>query len=109
VNGAGNQFLAGARLAVKQDGGVGRCNDRDLFQDFLQGCALADNAFEAVLRADFWFDMKLLISEPAHIDKALRCQVSEVCEIHSRAPHSLLPNLLHLRCFAELGEWCPRS
>jgi hypothetical protein len=49
---------------VKQDSGIGGCNDRDLFQDFLQGCAFADNAFEAVPRADFWFDMKLLVSEP---------------------------------------------
>ncbi len=58
MNGACNQLLAGSCLPVEQDGGIRGRYDRDLFQDFLQGWALADNAFEAVLRADFWFEMK---------------------------------------------------
>ena len=51
-----------------------------------------------VLRADFWFEMELLVSEPAHFDKACCCEVSEVCEINSRAPHNFLLNLY--ACFA---------
>jgi hypothetical protein len=92
MNGACNQLLAGSSLPVEQDSRIRGRHDCDLFQDFLQGWALADNAFEAALRADFWFDMKLLVSEPAHLDKACCCEVSEICEINSGAPHTLLPN-----------------
>ena len=63
---AGNQFLPGAGFPMKQDGRICGRDDCDLFQHFLQRGASADNAFEAVLRADFWFDMKPLLSEPAH-------------------------------------------
>src|ERR1035438_5363871 len=65
-------------------------HDRDLFQNFLQSGAPADNAFEAAFRADFWFEIKLVASEPAHSNKTCCCEFPEVCEIHSRAPHSLL-------------------
>jgi hypothetical protein len=37
---------------MKQDGGIGRRNDLNLIQHLLDGRALADNAFEAALRAD---------------------------------------------------------
>ena len=42
-------FFPVARLTVKQDGGIRWRNDADLFQYLLNGWALADYAFEAVL------------------------------------------------------------
>ena len=47
----------GPRLAMKQDRGIRRRNDGDLFQHFPQGWAFADDVFKAVLRADFWFEI----------------------------------------------------
>ena len=84
---------------MEQDGGVGGCNDRDLFQDFLQSDASDDNAFEAALRADFWFEIKLLVCEIANVGKTRSCEAPEVGESNSRG-HSLLPYRLHLYGFA---------
>ena len=100
VDGACNPLLAGSSFPVEQDRGIRGRYDSDLFQDFLQGWAVADNAFEAVLRADFSVVMKLLVFESAQPGRAWFCQLSEVCEIHSRAPH----NLLRIFTFAVLGE-----
>lgn len=43
VNGAGDQFLAGARLALDQHGDVGRSGLADAGVDRLHGGALADH------------------------------------------------------------------
>ena len=61
VDRACDQLLAGSCLTVKQDRGIGGRDDRDLFQHFLEGWALADNVFEAVLGADLWFQIDLLV------------------------------------------------
>jgi hypothetical protein len=45
---------------MKQDRGIGRRNDRDLFQHALDGWALANDAFEAMLGTNFPFGMQLL-------------------------------------------------
>src|SRR5208337_3743752 len=54
-----------------------------------EGCALADDVFKAVLRADFWFEIELIGFEPAHVGKTGCSEVSEVCESNGRA-HNLL-------------------
>src|SRR5580704_3507432 len=74
---------------MQQDSGIRRCNDCDLFQDCPESRAFPDNVFEAVLSADFWFQIKLLVFDLAHVRKTWSCEISEVCESNGRG-HSLL-------------------
>src|SRR5258708_23206517 len=53
MNGAGDQFLARARFASNEHGGVGRSDGFDLFQDPTQSRTLTDNLLEIVVRSDF--------------------------------------------------------
>jgi len=55
VDGPRNQLLPRACLSMKQDRGIGGCDDRHLVQHFLEGWAAADDIFETVLIADLWF------------------------------------------------------
>jgi hypothetical protein len=57
-----------------------------MLQDFPKGGTLADNIFEAVFRADFRFEIELIVFDPAHVGKTACC---EICESNGRA-HSLL-------------------
>ena len=52
VQGAGDEFLARARFAPNEHGGVGGGDGLDLLQDPAQGGALADDLPEVVLGAD---------------------------------------------------------
>ena len=65
MNGACDQFLPRSRLSMEQDGGIRRRNDGDLLQHLLDGWALADDAFEAALRAYFGSQIQLLVFQLA--------------------------------------------
>jgi hypothetical protein len=77
---------------MKQDRGIGGCDDRDLIKHFLEGWAPSDDIFEAVLRANFCFHMQLPVCEIADVGKTRSGGAPEVGESNSRA-HSLLPYL----------------
>jgi hypothetical protein len=81
---------------VKQDGGIRRRNNGNMLQNFSQRWAFADDIFKAVVRADFWFEIKLIGFEPTHVGTIGCSEVSEVCESNGRA-HSLL--LMFSVCF----------
>src|SRR5271165_5709812 len=100
VNRACNQLFSRARFPMKQDGGIRRRNNGNMLQDSSEGCALSNNAFEAVLRADFRVEIKLIGFAPAHVGKTGCSEVSEVCESNGRA-HSLL--LMFAVCFLVPG------
>src|SRR5208283_4304892 len=55
------QFLARSGLAMKQYCRIGRCDNGDLFQHFVQGVALADDIIEIVLGPDFRFEVKAFL------------------------------------------------
>jgi hypothetical protein len=100
VDGACDQLFAGACLAMKKDGGIRRRNNGNMLQYFSEGWARADDIFKALLRADFWVEIKLTIFDPAHAGKTGCSEVSEVCESNGRA-HSLL--LMIAVCFLGIG------
>src|SRR4029077_9524302 len=77
---------------MKQYSGIGRRDDRDLFQHPLDGWALANDAFEVMLGTNLAFEIELLGCQFAHWGKASFCNSFEVGESNGRA-HSLLPNL----------------
>ena len=64
VDGAREQFLAGAGFAVDQHGGIGGRHGLHLLQNGLQRAALADDLLEAVVGADLVFEVDLLLREP---------------------------------------------
>ena len=59
MKGARDQFLAGAGFALNQDGGIGGRGGLDLLQHVAQRGAGADDFAEAVLAADFFFEVNL--------------------------------------------------
>jgi hypothetical protein len=61
MDGARNQFLAGARLAAQQDSRSGWGDNLDLVKDFAQSGALAHDILEVVFRADFGFEIQALV------------------------------------------------
>jgi len=63
MNRARDQFLACAGLPVNQHRGTGRSNGLDLVEDGAKGFATADDLFEALLGADFVFEIQLLLRE----------------------------------------------
>ena len=63
VQGAGDQFLARARLAADEHGGVGGGDGLDLLEHPAQGGALADDLAEVVLGADLLLQVDLLLGE----------------------------------------------
>ena len=56
---------------MKQYGGIGRRNNGHMFQYLPQRRTVADNIFKAVLRADFWFEIELIILDPAQRGKVV--------------------------------------
>ena len=75
---------------MKQDSGIGRRDDRDLFQHPLDGWALANDAFEPTLGTNLAFEMQLLGCRFAHWPrKATSCNSFEVGENNGRS-HNLL-------------------
>ncbi len=60
VEGAGDQLLARAGLAVDDDGGIGGSDRLHFAQDAAQGFALADDLFEIPFAADFVLEIQLL-------------------------------------------------
>src|SRR5215468_598565 len=83
---------------MKQDSGIGRRNDRDLFQHPLDGWALANDAFEARLGTNLAFEMQLLVSQFAHWGKATSCNSFEVGESNGHAHNLLATFTLAVRC-----------
>ena len=63
VDGARQQFLAGAGFAVDQHRGIGGRDGLHLLQNGLQRAALADDLLEAVVGADFVFEVDLLFRQ----------------------------------------------
>src|SRR5579864_496874 len=63
-----------------------------MLQNFPERWALSDNTFEAVLRADLWFEIDLIGLDPGNIGKSYSCEVFEIRKSNTRA-HNLLPNL----------------
>src|SRR5262249_29439739 len=66
VQGAGDEFLARARFAADQHGGVGGGDGLDLFQDATQRGALADDLLEVPFRADLFFQVRLFVVQFLH-------------------------------------------
>ena len=52
-----NQLLSRSCFSMKQDRGIGGGNNRHLVKHFLEGWAPADDILEAVVRANFCFQM----------------------------------------------------
>src|SRR6266566_140029 len=63
VNSAGDQFFSRAGLSLDEHGGIGRSHGFDLLQDGAQRWAFAHNFFEIHLRADFVFEVELLLCQ----------------------------------------------
>src|SRR5262245_28783141 len=63
VNGAGDQFLAGARLALNEDDRIGRGDGFDRLQGSFQSLTVTDDLCEAVLRADLLFQVEFLFGQ----------------------------------------------
>ena len=63
VQGAGDQFLARARLPANEHGGVGGGDRLDLLQDPAQRGALPDDLLEVMSGADLLFQVDLLLRE----------------------------------------------
>ena len=63
VQGAGDEFLARARLAADEHRGVGGGDGLDLLQHPAQGGALADDLAEVVLGADLLLQVGILLGE----------------------------------------------
>src|SRR5260370_11943328 len=61
MDGARDQFLAGAGLAVNQHRGTGWRNGLDLAEDGSKSFAMTDDLFEALLGADFSFPIKVFL------------------------------------------------
>ena len=60
VDRAGDQLLAGPRLALNQDRRVGRRDDLDLLERLLERRALADDLVEVLLGSNFLLEIELL-------------------------------------------------
>src|ERR1035438_6297335 len=63
VDGTGEEFLAGAGFAVDEDRGIGGRDGFHLLQDSIQGAAAADDFLEAMVGADFVFEVNLLFRQ----------------------------------------------
>ena len=61
MNSTCDEFLAGARLAKNQDGGVGRGDGLDLLQDPAESGAFADDLSEVVLGANLLLQVDFLL------------------------------------------------
>jgi hypothetical protein len=64
VQGAGDELLAGTRFAADEYGRSGRGDGLDLLEHPSQGSAVADDLPEIVLRADFLFQVEVLLGQP---------------------------------------------
>ena len=64
VNGARQQFFAGAGLALDEDGGVGGRDGFNLLEHLAQTAALAHDVFKAVFEVDFVFEILLFLAQP---------------------------------------------
>ena len=89
VNGICNQLLPRTRLAVKQNGCIRRRNDGDLFQHFLNGRALSDDAFEAVLSSSP-IPGKAAGPRCPSFRESLLCEPSRIRESNTRVAHIIL-------------------
>src|ERR1041385_2654247 len=63
MDGAGEEFLAGARLAAYEDSRIGRRDRLDLFEYALERRAGADQLFKVVGGANLVFEVELLAGE----------------------------------------------
>jgi hypothetical protein len=63
VNGAGDEFLAGAGFAVNENGGIGGTDGFEFFQNFLERGAFADDLVEHGGLVDFLAEGDVLLEE----------------------------------------------
>jgi len=63
VDGAGEEFFAGAGFAEKQDGGAGWCGEFDLGEGALESGAFADDFLKIEFTADFFLKVELFFGE----------------------------------------------
>jgi hypothetical protein len=63
MDGTGDQFLTGARLAMDQDRGVRGGNATDLVEHRRQSRAPADDLLEVVDRLDLLLKVRILLTE----------------------------------------------
>src|SRR5258708_31987449 len=64
VNCASDHLFAGARLALDEDRRVRRRNDSNALENGFQPRTISNDLFEIVLRADFVFQIELLLRQP---------------------------------------------
>ncbi len=62
MNGARQQFLAGAGLALDEHGRIGGRHGFNLLEHLAQARALAHDVFEAILEVDLFFEILLLLA-----------------------------------------------
>src|SRR5262249_728524 len=79
VQGASNQFLAGARLSLDEHGRAGRRDGLDLLQYPAQCGAVADDFPEVVVGTDLLFQVDVFLSQPffQFVDLAIGLRVLE--------------------------------
>ena len=65
MDGAGDQFFAGAGFTLNQDRGIGGCGGLNLLEDAAKGGAGADDFIEAVFAADFLFEINFFVFDMA--------------------------------------------
>jgi hypothetical protein len=63
VDGAGEEFLAGARFAEEEDGGASGSGELDLGESSLERRTLTDNFLEIEFTANFFLEVELLFRE----------------------------------------------
>jgi len=81
MDGAGEEFLAGAAFAEKQNGGVGGSDFLELMTDGLHGRGFADDAREAVTGGEFFAQDEIFAEEFLLAGGALDEKL-EVIEVH---------------------------
>src|ERR1700704_768383 len=64
VNGAGDHFFAGSRLALYEDRRIRRRNDSNALEHSFQRLTISDDLFEIVLEPDFVFQVEGLLRQP---------------------------------------------
>ena len=77
VDGAGNEFLSGAALALDQNGGFTRRHPGDKLIHLAHALAFADHA---VLDVEFLLQTPILISEPFQVARVFNRQRGHVPE-----------------------------
>jgi hypothetical protein len=78
VNGAGDEFLAGAAFAGDERGGVAGGDLADELEHLLHRAAAADDAEFVILR----FEQRLIRDDLFHVARGLECVADEFLDLH---------------------------